>query len=88
MRMEVVMPKESLNLSIDGSVVSRARRYSHRHGTSISSLVSGFLSSLPADEQSDGGEELPPVVRRLYGVARGGGDLDDYRRRLVEKYER
>jgi hypothetical protein len=87
MRMEVVMPKESLNLSIDGSVVSRARRYSRRHGTSISSLVSGFLASLPADEQSDG-DDLPPVVRRLYGVARGGGDLDDYRRHLVEKYER
>jgi hypothetical protein len=33
------MAKPSLNLSLDESVIERARRYSERHDTSISRLV-------------------------------------------------
>lgn len=29
---------------------------------------------------------LTPVVRRLYGIAKGGPDEGDYRRYLLEKY--
>jgi hypothetical protein len=81
------MRKGSLNLSIDGTVIDRARSYSQRHGTSISHLVTGFLAALP-ENGPEGADDLPPVVRRLYGVARGGGDLEDHRRHLAEKYER
>jgi hypothetical protein len=85
--MEVGMRKESLNLSIDGVVIERARRYSRRHGTSLSHLVTTYLAALPTEDDT-GEDDLPPVVRRLYGAAKGGGDVDDYHRYLIEKYER
>ena len=79
------MPKKRLNITVDAAVVERARRYSRRHNTSISGLVTEFLAHLP-DDDSSGGEDLSPTVRRLIGVASGGPDRDGYRRHLLEKY--
>lgn len=77
------MPRESLNLSVERASVERARRYAELHGTSISRLVDEFLASLPVAEAAP--EHLSPVVRRLYGVARGGG-VEDYHEYLLTKY--
>lgn len=81
------MAKDRINLSIERSAVERGRRYSKLHGTSISKLVSDFLSSLPGDE-GNGGERLTPTVKRLLGVAAGGPSREDYRRYLLDKYGR
>ena len=36
---------------------------------------------------AENGETSPtPTVRRLYGIAAGGPDEEDYRRDLLEKY--
>jgi hypothetical protein len=78
------MPKRSLNLSLDGAVIERARRYCERHDTSISRLVSDFLSRLPIEDRLDK-ESLPPRVRRLVGVA-AGADEAAYRRYLIDKH--
>jgi hypothetical protein len=83
--LEEKMAKTTLNLSVDEAAAERARRYSELHKTSISRLVSDFLSRLPLEE----GEvisELSPAVRRLYGIAEGGPDEEDYHRYLLEKY--
>ena len=80
------MSKQRLNLTVDPAVIERARRYTQRHNTSISRLVTEFLSQLPVE--AHGEEALTPTVRRLLGVAKGGGDREDYRRHLVEKYNR
>jgi hypothetical protein len=79
------MPKKRLNITVDAAVVERARRYSRRHNTSISGLVTEFLAHLPEDDAS-GAEDLSPTVRRLLGVASGGPDREEYRRHLLEKY--
>lgn len=79
------MGKRSLNLSLDERTIERARRYSERHGTSISSLVGEYLSGLP-EPGEDAVVGLSPTVRRLVGVARGGRDREGYRRHLREKY--
>ena len=80
------MSKQRLNITVDPAVIERARRYTQRHNTSISRLVTEFLSQLPVEQDSE--QTLTPTVRRLLGVAKGGGDREDYRRHLVEKYGR
>lgn len=80
------MPKESLNLSLDSTSIEKARRYSRLHSTSISKLVEDFLSHLPVEEPDP--TRLTPTVRRLLGIAAGGGDVDDYHKYLEEKYGR
>jgi len=79
------MPKKRLNITVDAAVVERARRYTRRHNTSISGLVSEFLAHLPEGGGAES-EDLSPTVRRLLGIAAGGPDREDYRRHLVEKY--
>lgn len=79
------MSKRSLNLYLDEEVISRAERFSASHRTSISKLVSDFLSQLPSDQEHEG-EDWTPAVRRLVGAAKGAGDVSDYRAYLEEKY--
>ena len=83
------MPKESLNLSIDTASIERARRYSQRHDTSISQLVSDFFAKLPSDEEEEEWQRgLSPRIRRLLGAGRGEADEKDYHEYLMEKYGR
>ena len=70
-----------LTLSIDGSVVERAKRYAKVRRTSVSQLVEAYLDLLsrparPADA---------PVLRSLRGTLKRA-DLSDYKRHLVRKY--
>jgi hypothetical protein len=85
MRIGAIMPKKRLNITVDPAVLERARRYTRRHKTSISGLVSEFLAQLP-DVSGAESDDLSPTVRRLLGIAVGGPDREDYRRHLVEKY--
>jgi hypothetical protein len=77
------MPRKKLTLSVEESAVRRARRYSKRHGTSVSELVSRFLGSLE-DEPSAG----TPIVSRLRGVLRSDASVEDYRRHIAAKHAR
>ncbi|MEX2374310.1 MAG: DUF6364 family protein [Dehalococcoidia bacterium] len=78
------MSKQRLNITVDPDIIERARRYTRRHNTSISRLVTEFLAQLPTEDEFEA--TLSPTVRRLLGVARGAGDREDYRRHLEEKY--
>ena len=79
------MTKKRLNITLEPDVIERARRYTERHQTSISQLVGEFLSTLPEND-SDEVPDLTPTVRRLHGIAKGGPDREDYRRRLLQKH--
>lgn len=79
-----IMPKDRLNLSIDRRAIEKARRYSQRHRTSVSQLVTEFLQGLPEQDDVDQ-PELTPAVKRLLGAAKGA-DLHDYRNHIAEKY--
>lgn len=70
------------NLSLDPEAVQRGEKYSKRHSTSVSQLVSDFLSGLPAEGDR---AELAPAVKRLLGIARGGNETA-YRKYLEKKY--
>lgn len=79
------MPKDRLNLLVERSAVERGKRYSERHGTSVSKLVSDYLAKLPLQDEPVK-HELTPTVRRLIGIGKGQADEEDYRKYLLEKY--
>lgn len=79
------MSRVTKNLSLDPAAVERGERYSERHSTSLSKVVSDLLLRLPLDE---GEPELSPTVRRLRGIAKGDVDEEDYREHLLDKYAR
>ncbi len=77
------MPRKKLTLSVDEDVIRKAKRYSRRHDTSISRLVTEFLSLLSDEEGFEA-----PVVSRLRGVLPSEVSVDEYRDHLVEKHGR
>lgn len=79
------MSRKKLTLSVDEQVIERARRYSRRHKTSISQLVSNFLAQLDADE---GERTYSPTVRRLIGILPSDTSVEQYHRHLEEKHLR
>jgi hypothetical protein len=74
--------KKKLTLSVDEQVIERARQYSVRHKTSISQLVTTYLSRL--DSPSD--QEFSPLVRRLRGILPRDAEIEAYHRYLEDKY--
>lgn len=62
--------------------VERARRYSTRHNTSLSQLVTHYLSQLDAPSESN----VAPWVQRLRGILPSDTSVQDYRYHLEEKY--
>lgn len=74
--------KKKLTLSVDEDVIERARRYSDEHDTSISQLVSTYLSQL--DSPSD--RELSPLVRRLRGILPSDVSVEEHREHLEKKH--
>ncbi len=75
-----------LTLSVDETVVRRAKRYAARRGISISRLVErylGLLSSPPKEHRP----ATSPVLARLRGALKGTSvQTADYRRYLERKY--
>jgi hypothetical protein len=76
--------KDRINLLIDHEALDRARRYTARHGTSISRIVTEFLAGLPLEEERELAG-LSPTVRRLIGAG-SGTDVADWKEYLNEKY--
>ena len=52
-----------LTLSIDSSVIAKARRISKHRRTSVSAMFSNFIVSLK--EEGGSVRELPPITRRV-----------------------
>lgn len=77
------MSRRKLTLSVDEEVISKAKRFSRRHDTSISKLVADFLSRLVDSEG-----KRTPVVSRLRGILPRDADTEAYRRHLERKLRR
>lgn len=78
------MGKVVKNLTLDPEAVKNGERYSREKGTSVSQLVSDFLSRLPGENNA----RLSPAVGRLLGVGEGKADEGAYRRYLEKKYSK
>ena len=55
--------KTNLTLSLEPSVIAKARRISKRRNTSISAMFSNFIILL--EDESSFEQEMPPVTRRV-----------------------
>ena len=66
---------------VDEKVIERARRYSQKHNTSISRLVTNYLAQL-----SSANEATTPIVTRLRGILPSDVDLREHKQHLEEKY--
>ena len=75
-----------LTLSVDGAVVTRAKRYARKRGTSVSRLVEQYLEMV-AGAGVDDDVTVTPVLRRLRAELEGvTADISDYRRYLERKH--
>ena len=74
--------RKKLTLSVDVDVIERARRYSKRHQTSISQLVTNYLSQLDASPS----ERLSPSVQRLLGILPATVSEEEYYQHIDEKH--
>ena len=75
-----------LTLSIDQTVIERARRYSERHGTSISRLVTNYLAQLEDEKRATKRDSA--TVRRLRGVLPPEAHIEEYHEHVERKYRR
>lgn len=75
-----------LTLSVDETVVERAKRFAAARQTSVSRLVEIFLDLLARQEPTPS-PQLPPVTRRLRGILKGARrGREDYIEYLGRKY--
>lgn len=78
-----------LTLRMDRTLIERAKAHAARRGASLSQMVADFFAVLDAgeDREEHGPEDLPPIVRSLYGVlGEADVDIEDYRRYLEDKH--
>jgi hypothetical protein len=65
-----------LTLTVDPSVVSRAKRYAKHNDTSLSKIVEAYLALISSPPAA---RAIPPVLRSLRGILREGNP-EDYKR--------
>ncbi len=73
-----------LTLSVDDTVISRAKRYAKAHGVSISKMVEAYLGAVIAEPTT----RMPadtPILRSVRGILKKA-DVKDYKRYLATKY--
>lgn len=72
-----------LTIRIRREVLEGAKRYAREHETTLTRLVSQYLSQLSRQADPLAGA---PIVQRLSGTLSADVSLDDYKRHLQEKY--
>ena len=73
-----------LTLSVEKSVISRAKRYAKQQGVSISEMVEAYLAAVVAPSHSS--SRGAPILHSLRGSLRKA-DIEEYRKHLVAKYQ-
>lgn len=77
-----------LTLTIDQSVIERAKKYARQKERSLSDLIENYLKALTTEEISKQ-DELSPTVKSLKGSFKMPKDFDykkELSERLSEKY--
>ena len=78
---------KKLTLSLDESVIERAKIYAQEHQISLSKLIESYLSSLLEKKSEE--IVITPLVESLSGVVTIPEEFDfkdDYSNFLIEKY--
>lgn len=79
---------KKLTLSLNDTIIEKAKRYAKAHDISLSKLIESYLASITTSPIRD--EEISPLVKSLSGVIELDKDFDekkDYTDYLIEKYK-
>jgi DNA-directed RNA polymerase beta' subunit len=77
-----------LTLTIDDSVIEKAKKYAKNKEKSLSSIIENYLKVL-VKEQSENKIELTPIVKSLKSTFHSDQDFDykqELAKKLAEKY--
>ena len=78
-----------LTLTIEQSVIKKAKKYANDKGSSLSSIIENYLKIITKDEESVNEIKLTPIVRSLKGSFKAPENFDykkELSKRLTEKY--
>ncbi len=64
-----------LTLSIEKSVIRKAKDYALKSGRSLSDLIQSYLENLTSNSETDM-EKMPPDLQKLFGVTKIPTSLD------------
>lgn len=79
---------KKLTLSLDRTIIERAKTYAQSNNISLSKLIESYLSSLTGRKTNR--TEITPLVESLSGVISLDKDFDEkseYIKFLIEKYK-
>ncbi|HOA07045.1 MAG TPA: DUF6364 family protein [Spirochaetota bacterium] len=66
-----------LTLSIDKTIIHKAKLYANRREKSLSQIVEDYLKSISANEMPKStSDNIPPVTKSLAGILKGKDDFD------------
>ena len=71
-----------LTLTIEKSVIRKAKKYAHGKGRSLSDIIENYLKVL-TDEKTDEAMELSPIVKSLKGSFKAHDNFD-YKKELTD----
>lgn len=77
------METTKLTIRIPVSVLEQAKAYAENNQTSVTRLVTHYLSRLPVEGSF---LEDAPIVRRLIGILPPDVSIEDYHQGMEEKY--
>jgi len=64
-----------LTLTVEESVIKKAKSYAKQTGRSLSELIENYLETLTEDNKDD--KQLSPKLRRLVGAVKLPADFDE-----------
>ena len=77
-----------LTLTIEQTVIEKAKKYANVKGRSLSDIVENYLKAITKEDTVES-IELTPIVKSLKGTFKACKDLDykkELSKRLTEKY--
>ena len=74
--------KTKLTVRVDPSALDRAKHYAAVNNTSLSKLISDFLSVLDVETNAP----QAPILQRLSGILPAEASVEDHRTYLAKKY--
>ena len=78
-----------LTLTIQDSVINKAKRYAKKNGRSLSDMIENYLKVVTDEEPVETDIELTPIVKSMMGAFKAPLDFDykkELEKRLTEKY--
>ena len=77
-----------LTLTIEQTIIEKAKKYAHVKGRSLSDIVENYLKAITKEDNNES-IELTPIVQSLKGTFKAPKNIDykkELSKRLTEKY--